>query len=86
MQWGDTPLHWASWRGCTEAIVALINAKASVDAKNKVMPRAWRVVEGGYAATLGKGEEGGSEGGSRCEGGRGFEGDRELRVGYTSVE
>ena len=39
MQNGQTPLHFASVNGHTDAVVALINAKATADVKTKVMPR-----------------------------------------------
>ena len=44
MQLGDTPLHKASKRNKTEVVVELLKSKATVNAKNKVMPRAMMFV------------------------------------------
>ena len=44
MQDGDTPLHAASWGDKTEVVVELLKSKATVDAKDKVMPRAMMMV------------------------------------------
>ena len=36
MQDGETALIWAAWHGHTEVVEVLLNAKANVDATNKV--------------------------------------------------